>query len=156
MNDFPELLKKWLREDRYDLLAVTFRLMAERKASYYLHTQAAAIRAVKAEFEHLSGVKPYGNMITHPRWDLEIARYCHTLGAKRLIDDMRLVYRAGVRPRSVVYFIHRTDGNACRWDQLMTAEAERRAEIDRKELNEMWNARALIEKIREKSSGKIG
>lgn len=153
MDDFPELLKLWLRRKDYELLYTTFRQMSDDRATYYLRSQAGAVKAVKENFEKLCGVKPYGSASTHPKWDAEIARYCHVLKAKTLIDDMRVVRQACVKPESIIYFLYRRDGQACRWDRLMTAEAECRAKIDRAALAQTKaEAATTLQMIKDKIS----
>jgi hypothetical protein len=157
MDDFPELLKLWLRRKDYELLYTTFRQMSDDRATYYLRSQAGAIKAVKENYEKLFGVKPYGNMATHLKWDAEIAKYCHVLGAKRLIDDMRIVWQACAKPESIIYFLYRKDGQACRWDRLMTDEAERRAKADRETRTlSKTEAADILKKIKERMDGETG
>lgn len=97
----------------------------------YLHSQRAAIERVQHVFQMTFGIPQAWPSFLPPvgvmRYQNQVGYFCHRLGVKALVDDMRLAKEQDYKPDSLLWFVRSSkDGQAraSRWEWLVTVAIE--------------------------------
>lgn len=97
----------------------------------YRHRNLNAIARIEEVFREIYRRDPWPNdwplHVVH-QWENEVGYHVHRLGVAALVDDLHQAQAAGLKPRTLIYFLRSHDEHrreqSSRWEMLLYARME--------------------------------
>lgn len=128
---FAAVIEHMLAKD-YIVAIAHLRWLDTREGKWrFRHQYLNAIARIEGVFREIYRRVPWPKdwplHVVH-QWENEVGYHVHRLGVAALIDDLRQASSAGLKPRTLIYFLRSHDEHrqeqSSRWEMLLVARME--------------------------------